>query len=92
MNERQVRMAKREIFSKDYRRRRMSAMSEKINHWMLNETTANTARYRDFCRKMQDMYYKRYDFYLKDKLKKFKYYYEPWKRNADDPQGVRSVA
>jgi len=70
MNEREVRMAKREIFSKDYRRRRMSTMSEKMSHWMLNETTANTAMHRDFCRKMQEMYYKRYDYYSRIRFKK----------------------
>ena len=42
-------------------------MNDEIDYWMRNENGAKTTMYREFCCKMQQMYFERYEYYLRKK-------------------------
>lgn len=61
----EFKMARKAIASSEYKIRRMEQLHRTIAHWVSCEKSANTARYRDFCRNMQQVYFKRYSYYVK---------------------------
>ena len=65
MNVIKVKMARSFISSPKYRNQRLSQMNEQISHWVEKERYISTTRERDFCHTMQEMYLKRYQWYLK---------------------------
>ena len=64
MNAIHIKMARRAIASSEYRAKRMDRMNREIAYWMASEDASNTTVQRDFCRKMQQMFLKRYQYYL----------------------------
>lgn len=60
-----VKIARSFINSPQYRNQRLSQMNEEISHWVGKERYVSTTRERDFCHRMQQMFLKRYQWYLK---------------------------
>lgn len=67
MNAIHTKLARRSIESSEYRSKRMDKINREIIYWMACESASNTIIQRDFCRKMQQMFLKRYQYYLKKK-------------------------
>lgn len=61
----EVKIARSVIKSDSYRQKRMREMSLNISHWMISEGVSHTTTERRFCRKMKDMYVKRYNWYVR---------------------------
>lgn len=61
----QVKIARSFINSPKCRSKRLSQMNEEISRWVEKERYVSTARERDFCHKMQQMFLKRYQWYIK---------------------------
>lgn len=64
MNAIEVKIARKAIASPEYRSKRMDQMNREIVYWVACESVSNTARQRGFCREMQQMFMKRYQYYL----------------------------
>lgn len=60
----EARLARKAIGSTNYKVKRMDQINREISYWISNEKNSTTARQRDFCREMQQMYLKRYQYYL----------------------------
>lgn len=61
----QVKIARSFINSPKCRGKRLSQMNEEISRWVEKERYVSTSRERDFCHKMQQMFLKRYQWYIK---------------------------
>lgn len=61
------RLARRAVGSSEYRAKRMDKINREIAYWMACESASNTTIQRDFCQKMQQMFLKRYQYYLNKK-------------------------
>lgn len=68
MNPLELKIARKTIASRDYRARRMEKLNREIAYWMTCEATSNSSRHREYCRKTQQMYLKRYEYYLNKKI------------------------
>lgn len=60
----EVKLAKRAIASSEYRSRRLDRIHREILYWVANEAVSNTSRQKQLCAEMQEMYIKRYKYYL----------------------------
>lgn len=67
MNAIHTKLARRSIASSEYRSKRMDRINREIAYWMACESASNTTIQREFCRKMQLMFLKRYQYYLNKK-------------------------
>lgn len=60
----EIKLARKVIATPDYRTRRMERIGREIAYWIGCENTSHSARQREFCRSNQQMYLKRYTYYL----------------------------
>ena len=60
----EVKIARKMIASSEYRAKRLDRIHREIVYWACNESVCNTMPQRQLCRRMQDMYVKRYKYYL----------------------------
>lgn len=67
MNAIHTKIARRTIGTSEYRMKRMDKINREIAYWMSSEDASNTSVQREFCRKMQQMFLKRYQYYLNKK-------------------------
>lgn len=68
MNAIHTKFARKTIESSEYRSKRMDRINREIAYWMACESASNTTIQREFCQKMQQMFLKRYQYYLKKKI------------------------
>ena len=64
MNAIHTKLARKSIVSSEYRVKRMDRINREIAYWMACESSSNTTIQREFCQKMQQMFLKRYQYYL----------------------------
>ena len=67
MNAIHAKLARKTIVSSEYRPKRMDRINREIAYWMACESSANTTIQREFCQKMQQMFLRRYQYYLNKK-------------------------
>lgn len=67
MNAIHTKLARKTIASSEYCSKRMDRINREIAYWMACESASNTTIQREFCQKMQQMFLKRYQFYLNKK-------------------------
>jgi hypothetical protein len=60
----EIKIARKVIAQREYRIRRMDNIGRMIAYWIGCENSARLARQREFCRRNQQMYMKRYQYYL----------------------------
>ena len=60
----EVKLCRKVIRSHEYRIRRMERLHHEIAHWIMEESTAKNTVHKECCKKMQQMYLKRYQHYL----------------------------
>lgn len=61
----QIKLARKHIASPGYRTQRMEQINRRITEWITAENTSNSNKMRQFCRDNQQMYLRRYEYYLK---------------------------
>lgn len=76
-----VKMARMTIQSSEYRSKRMDKINREIAYWIACESASNTSIQRECCQKMQQMFLKRYQYYLKNR-------HGDRKSNGQDSPGV----
>lgn len=64
MNAIHAKLARKTIESSEFRTKRMDKINREIAYWMACESASNTTIQREFCQKMQQMFLKRYQYYL----------------------------
>lgn len=60
-----MKIARRAVSSPEYGIRRMERLHREIAYWMQCEAGSHISVYREYCRRMRDMYLRRYEYYVK---------------------------